>query len=183
MAEGNEEWLLARARAFDREALAAIYDAYHAPLYRYISRQVDDMDTARDLTADLFNRFLQALEKGSGPEENMQAWLYRVAHNLVVDYYRRRQHRGHLPLRDDLVDGAANTGRDAERNLAFARARVALETLTPAQRQVITLKFLAGLSNEEVAMIMEKPIGAVKSLQFRGLAALQRQLKPEEDLL
>jgi RNA polymerase sigma-70 factor (ECF subfamily) len=181
MAQDNEARLLARAKGFDRQALAGIYDEYHTPLYRYISRQVDDMETARDLTAEVFNRFLQAIEKGSGPDRSLKAWLYRAAHNLVVDHYRRRAHRDHLPLPEQLPDGEANTGRQAEQALAFAQARAALGTLTAEQRQVITLKFLAGLSNEEIAAIMEKPIGAVKSLQYRGLAALQRQLAPAEE--
>jgi len=181
MAQENEARLLAQAQAFDRQALAAIYDKYHPPLYRYISRQVDDMETARDLTADLFNRFLQALEKGSGPDQSIQAWLYRAAHNLVIDFYRRREYRDHLPLPEQLVDSTADTGHEAERNLAFAQARLALETLTADQRQVVTLKFLAGLSNEEIAGIMDKPVGAVKSLQYRGLASLQRQLNPAEE--
>jgi len=181
MASVNEERLLVLAKAYDRQALAAIYDLYDAPLYRYIARQVDDMETARDLTADVFNRFLQALERGAGPDRNLRAWLYRAAHNIVVDFYRRREHRSHLPLDERLIDGRANTGQEAEHNLAFARARRALETLTPDQRQVITLKFLAGMSNQEVAEIMEKPVGAVKALQHRGLASLQRQLNPEEE--
>ena len=181
MAKDKELRQPAKERRFDRQALAAIYDEYHPPIYRYISRQVDDMDTARDLTSEVFNRFLGALESGQGPDQNVRAWLYRAAHNLVVDFYRRRQFRDHLPLPEQLVDGEANPAEEAELNLAAGRVRLALQTLTPDQRQVITLKFLAGLSNAEVADIMGKPVGAVKALQHRGLASLQRQLIPDKE--
>lgn len=172
---------LALAKAFDRETLAAIYDEYYPQIYRYISRQVEDMDTTRDLTSDVFNRFLSALESGQGPDRSISSWLYRAAHNLVVDHYRRRQFRDHLPLPEQLAADDSDPAQEAEVQLAAGRVREALQTLTPDQRQVITLKFLAGLDNAEVAEIMDKPVGAVKALQHRGLATLQRQLIPAKE--
>lgn len=181
MVNDHEQSRLQRARSFDRQALAAIYDEYQQPIYRYIYRQVGDTEVARDLTADVFQRFLQALQKGQGPEEQLKAWLYRVAHNNVIDYYRRRQHRQHLPLDERLVESGESPATLAERNISAKQVREALVHLTPDQRQVITLKFLEGFSNVEVADILNKPIGAVKSLQHRALAALQRQLVIVQD--
>ncbi|MFN2138203.1 MAG: sigma-70 family RNA polymerase sigma factor [Candidatus Promineifilaceae bacterium] len=181
MARDDDKRRLALAKAFNRQALADIYDEYQPPIYRYISRQVEDMDTARDLTADVFNRFLDALRHGRGPDGHAGAWLYRAAHNIVVDHYRRRAFRGHLPLPEQLVDGEADPARQVENRLTSGLVHEALQTLTADQRQVITLKFLAGLSNAEVADIMEKPVGAVKALQHRALAALQRQLIPGKE--
>ena len=181
MAKDNEKRRLALAKAYDRQTIADIYDEYYAPIYRFISRQVEDMETARDLTSELFNRFLSALDSGQGPDKSISSWLYRAAHNIVVDHYRRRQFRDHLPLPDQLVDGDVDLALEVENRLNAGRVREALETLTPDQRQVITLKFLAGFSNAEIAGIMEKPVGAVKSLQHRGLASLQRQLIPAKE--
>ena len=181
MAKDNEKRRLALANAYDRQTIADIYDEYYTPIYRFISRQVEDMETARDLTAELFNRFLSALEGGQGPNKSISSWLYRAAHNIVVDHYRRRQFRDHLPLPDQLVDGDVDLALEVETRLKAGRVREALETLTPGQRQVITLKFLAGFSNAEIAEIMERPVGAVKSLQHRGLASLQRQLIPAKE--
>lgn len=173
----HDQARLRRARAFDRGALTAIYDDYHPPLYRYIYRQVSEVETARDLTAEVFRRFLQALQAGNGPESNERAWLYRTAHNVVIDHYRRRQHRQHLPLEEPLpAPGQNDPALLAERGLAVGQVRRALNELTPDQRQVIILKFLEELSNEETAAILNKPVGAVKSLQHRALAALQRLL-------
>ena len=172
---------LQRARSFDRQALAAIYDEFQQPIYRYIYRQVGDVEVARDLTADVFQRFLQALQKNQGPDDQLKAWLYRVAHNNVIDYYRRRQHRQHLPLDERVVEKSDGPAILAERNISANQVREALVQLTPDQREVITLKFLEGFSNGEVADLLNKPIGAVKSLQHRALAALQRQLVTVQD--
>ena len=171
-----EEGRLRRAGALDRGALAAIYDEYHQPIYRYIYRQVSDVETARDLTAEVFRRLLQAVQQGKGPDQNLRAWLYRSAHNVVVDHYRRQQHRQHLPLEEQLVNSNDDPVALAEKQLLAEQVTAALWQLTPDQRQVITLKYLEGLSNEETANVVNKPVGAVKSLQHRALAALQRQL-------
>lgn len=181
MAKASDERLLALAKSFDRQALATIYDEYHPLIYRYVARQVEDMETARDLTAEVFKRFLNALDSGQGPESSLSSWLYTSAHNLIVDHYRRRQFRGHLPLPEQMADSRSNTALEAEHRVDAALIRQALETLTPDQRQVISLKFLANLSNAEIAAIMDKPVGAIKSLQHRGLATLQRQLIPVKE--
>ena len=172
---------LQRARAFDQTALATIYDDYHQPIYRYIYRQVSDVETARDLTSEVFHRLLKSLRKGKGPDQNLQAWLYRTAYNCVVDHYRRRQHRQHLSLQEELVDARDDPETLAEDHLSAQAVRAALQQLTPDQQQVIILKFLEGFSNQETAEIIDKPVGAVKSLQHRALAALQRRLSAVQE--
>lgn len=180
MVNGNDDDRLQRACQFDRAALAGIYDDYHPLIYRYIYRRVGDVQAAEDLTAVVFQRFLEAIQRGAGPEHGLRAWLYRVSHNLVVDHYRRQQHRRHLPLRETLVMTGDNPEQAAGKALLAEQLREALGQLTPEQQQVISLKFLEGLSNAEAAAVLEKPVGAVKSLQHRGLAALQRLMPPPE---
>ena len=172
---------LQRARAFDQTALATIYDDYHQPIYRYIYRQVSDVETARDLTSEVFHRLLKSLQKGKGPDQNLQAWLYRTAYNCVVDHYRRQQHRQHLSLQEELVDARDDPETLAEDHISAEAVRAALYQLTSDQQQVIILKYLEGLSNQETADILDKPVGAVKSLQHRALAALQRQLSAVQE--
>ncbi len=163
-------------QSLDRKTLAIIYDDYQPLLYSYIYRRTGEVEVARDLTAEVFGRFLQAVGKGKGPGDNMRAWFYRVAHNIVVDHYRRQQHRNHVPLNDRAL--ITNDGPDAavEREMQSEKLRSALSQLTADQQQVISLKFLEGLSNQEVAAVLDKPVGAVKSLQHRALAALHRHL-------
>ena len=169
-----------RTRAPDKGSLAAIYDDCHQPIYCYVYRLVGDVETARDLVADVFQRLLQAVQNGSGPDRNPKAWLYRTAHNLVVDYYRRQEHRRHLLLDEELVMAGDDPVGIAERRISAAQVRAALHRLTPDQQQVIALKFLEGLSSQEVADVLEKPVGAVKALQHRALSALRRQLAAED---
>jgi len=178
----DEDKLLERARKFDQEALTWIYTHYHDAIKRYCYHHLGHNQTAEDLTADVFRRFLQALRKGGGPTRQLSAWLYRVAHNLIVDELRRRQYRDHASLEegileDTLVDRNAE-GPDAlaGRSLRADHVREALLELTDEQRQVIILKFLEGLSNAEVAEITGKTVGAVKALQHRGLEALRDQM-------
>ena len=183
MANGNHRQRPQQPEEFDGTTLAAIYDEYHLPIYRYIYRQVSDVEVARDLSADVFHRLLQAVQKGNGPRQDTKAWLYRTAHNIVVDHYRRQQYRQDLPLFDNIVDMDMDLTGTAEHRMTVDRVHLALDHLTPDQRQVIALKFLAGLSNSETADVMDKPIGAVKSLQHRALAALQRKLIPAEEMV
>jgi len=179
----NYDALLQKAKRGDRQALTTIYDAFQPPIYRYIYRQVDGEETARDLTADVFHRLLQAFQKGTGPDQYLQAWLYRVAHNAVVDFYRRQQHRDHLPLLEQVISAEDDPVRLAEDHITATAVRQSLRRLTPDQQQVIALKFFGGLNNQEIALIVAKPIGAVKALQHRAIAALQRQLVAVEEEL
>ncbi len=172
---------LQQARAFDKAAVTAIYDTFHPKIYRYIYRQVGDVEVSRDLTAEVFRRFLQAIQNGNGPDQQLQAWLYRTAHNIVIDYYRRRQHRDHLQLTESLPAAESELEWVVDQNSLGRMVRHAIHALTPEQQQVITLKFLEGFSNGEVAEIMNKPIGAVKSLQHRALNALQHHLAPSRE--
>ena len=169
------------ADTLDRTELAAIYDEYQPLMYRYIYRQVGQVDTARDLTADLFRCLLQAVQNGRGPDQNVRAWLYRAAHNTVVDHYRYQRYRQHLPLDDEPPSSSGNPERLVEHQLSAATVRAAVQQLTPDQQQVISLKFLEGLSNQETAAALDKPVGAVKSLQHRALATLHRLLAPEKE--
>ncbi len=173
--------LLQSARRYESQTLAQIYDLFSPGLYRYAMRRLGDRHLAEDCVADTFTRFLQALKGDHGPQDYLQAYLYRMAHNWISDHYRR----GDTPaeeLTEEHPDGQADPEGDALRNLRQTRLRAALRRLTDDQQQVISLKYLEGWENEEVARALSKPVGAVKSLQHRALAALQRMLQ-DEDLL
>jgi len=171
----DTDWL-ERARGLEEEALAAIFDEYYTPLYRYIYHHVSHAQTAEDLTAEVFRRLLEHLHAGRGPRRNLRSWLFRVAHNLVVDEARRFVHRDHRPLDDYLLAAESNVERQTQQTIMAQQAQQALDLLTPKQRSVIILKYLVGLENTEVADALALPVGAVKSLQHRALAALRRSL-------
>jgi RNA polymerase sigma-70 factor (ECF subfamily) len=168
-------------RAALRDKLAGIYDRYYEPIYSYVYRRVSDVETASDLTAEIFARMLRAAQGNEFPEKHARAWLYRTAHNLVVDHYRRQAHRQHLQFEEGLLEGGEDPAGLVERDAAIDRVHCALQQLTSAQQQVIELKFLQGMSNQETAEIMHRSVGAVKLLQHRALAALQRHLETDQD--
>lgn len=181
-ARHDEAALLERMRSLDPIALSAIYDLYAVRIYSYIYHRVGDANLAEDLTAQAFLRMLEALRNDRAWTVSFSGWLYRIAHNLVIDYYRRSGHSRHLDLDANTDAPAQGQGPDdvAERKLAHDRMRAALTRLTEEQAQVVTLRFLEEKSIAEVAGIIGKSEGAVKALQYRAVAALRRIMEGEQ---
>jgi RNA polymerase sigma-70 factor (ECF subfamily) len=172
----DERSLLRQVSELDESGLGPVYDAYYPLLYRYIYHHVRHVETAEDLTAEVFHRLLESVEKGQGPERHLKAWLYRVAYNLVVDDSRRSLHRNHLSLNESLTVEGEEVPEQAHQSIVKQQAYAALDQLTEKQREVIILKFIENLDNAHVARILRMSVGSVKSLQHRGLAAMRRHL-------
>lgn len=154
--------------------VAALYDRYAPELYRYIYHRLGAKTIAEDLTAEVFVRVLH----GQPEPNDWRAYLYRIAHNLVIDSLRRNPHvleeAGEL-----LVDESNDPVEHAETADEQRRLRKAIARLTPEQQQVVVLKFIQEMSNAEVARILDKPEGAVKALQHRALTNLREWLGDE----
>lgn len=171
--------LLSEAKKFDQSALANIYDTYSPGLYRYAYRQLGSQEGAEECVAETFSRFLDALKRGKGPNQYLRAYLYRTAHNWITDQFRRRSPPVE-PLNPDIHSSPGqHPEKIADAHMTNERIRTQLSQLTPDQRQVLTLKFIEGWSNEEVAAAMKKPVGAVKALQHRGLKNLRKRMKDD----
>ena len=171
--------LLNRIREYDEDALAEAYDTYYEPIYRYVYRYLGRAGPAEDISANVFLRLLNAVRKGRCPRTNLSAWLYRVAHNLVVDTYRRKPAE-ELELKEWVQSSDPDILHVIEHRFRMDRVRLALRELTPSQRQVIALKFLQGMSSREVAGILDKTEGAVDALQHRALIALRKVLNKDQ---
>lgn len=174
----DEARLLDRIRQYDQAALAQVYDQHYDRIYHYVFRFVGQVAAAEDLTANVFLRLLKAVRSGNEPRTNLVAWLYRVAHNLVVDSFRRSPTAEDLELTEWLEGYDPDLTHIVEQRLQMERVRRALLALTPAQQQVIVLKFLQGLDSVEVAAILNKSEGAIDALQHRALLALRQALNP-----
>jgi RNA polymerase sigma-70 factor (ECF subfamily) len=181
MAKTEEQILLEKVRDFDLAALEAAYDRHSNGLYKYAYRLLGDPASAEDCVSETFSRFLKALRSGQGPRDHLQAYLYRIAHNWITDLFRRSPPAG-IPMEEETVSVPDTAGEQAERNIRRQKMHAALRKLTGEQRQAIVLRFLEGWDNEEVAKAMDRPVGAVKALQQRGVAALRRMLAREEDV-
>jgi RNA polymerase sigma-70 factor (ECF subfamily) len=176
----SESSLIQRARQFEEAALAEIYDKFSPGVYRYAMRLLGDANLAEDCVADTFLRFLQALRAQGGPQDHLQAYLYRIAHNWITDQYRR-QPPPPVPLLEDLMGIDDELFQRVIDTIEKKQVRGALRCLTPEQRLVINLKYLEGWENEHVAQALEKPISSVKSLQHRAIDALRRILIPHKE--
>jgi RNA polymerase sigma-70 factor (ECF subfamily) len=175
----SDDELLRQARHFDLPSLSAIYDRFNNGLYYYALRLLSDTALAEDCVSETFSQLLKVLKSGGGPRDNLKSYLYRCVHNWVTDYYRRKPTLT-LDLCSELPDPEDSPSQQTEQNIACQRLRAALRKLTPDQRQVITLHFIEGWDITEVAESLKKPVGAVKSLQHRALASLQRLLLEKE---
>ena len=172
----TDEELLIAAGQFHREALVEIYDRYQGPLYAYAYRTLLDPVLAEECIATTFQRFLEILRKGKGPTHELKAYLYRIAHNWMMDWFRHASKEQKISDTDEttwVADGKSPAdilGDKLTHNELVSRMRL----LTNEQREVLVLRFLEDYSLVETAAILKKPIGAVKSLQYRALEALRR---------
>jgi len=173
--------LIRGAQRNDRQAFDRIYALYADRIFRYLYYRLPDRQEAEDLTADVFVRLLEKVDTYRPGQKDQVAifsgWLYRIAHNLLIDHLRKRGQRRHEPLEKALLLDHRTPESDAEKALEWERLRNALARLTDEQQQVVVLRFLEGMRMKEVARIMEKSEGAIKALQHRALDALQRQLE------
>ncbi len=174
----EEVKLIQRARQGDLAAVSELYNLHVDRIYRYVRYRTGDDQTAEDITAEVFLRAIEGLGNYSDQGAPFSAWLYRIAHARVIDYWRSSKRRQTAPLEDPLLqDGlvAADEAIDTD-FLQHRSLWAALRQLTDDQQNVIILKFVQGLSNIEVAQVLGKTEGAVKALQRRALEALARQL-------
>lgn len=178
----EEHDLVRRAQDFDPVAFGEIYERYYIGLYKYIYYRVGDQTAAEDLAMEVFVKAMEALDAFTFRGIPFSAWLYRIASNLVIDYFRRQPSQPSLSLEEKLVAAAEHPTPLMDQEFSHHALRAALADLTDDQQQVIILKFVDGLSNIEVAQILGKTEGAVKSLQHRALASLGRVLGEQGEL-
>lgn len=179
----SEVELLERARVFDEAALGEIYDRYEERIFAYIYRRIGDPTLAEDLTAQVFLKMLEAIRKEKAWNSSFSGWLYRIAHNLVIDQYRKRGRATYMSIDDapDLVTKEEGPAQTAERQFDADNLRKAIDRLTEEQASVVSLRFLEGYSITEVATLLEKTEGAIKALQYRAVSNLRRLLEHDNE--
>jgi RNA polymerase sigma-70 factor (ECF subfamily) len=182
MKNSPDQALLKRAKRFEAQALEEIFDTFSQGIYRYAYRLLGDEDLASECMSETFSRFLAALKRDSGPSDYLQAYLYRIAHNWVTDYYRSKIPPSLSLDTVALPDSAGDPHHIFSEKTSSQQLRQALALLTPDQRQVIVLKYLQDWENAAIAQTLNKPVGAIKALQHRGLEALRRIMSRYEDI-
>lgn len=167
--------LVLQSQDGDKDAFAKLYDNFFDAIYRYVFFRVPEKEVD-DLVGNVFIKAWVNMEKYEKRDVRFAAWLYRIAHNSIIDY--RRSHRPLFEMKEDIKDESERSAPDlvAEKKEASEAVRNAVEQLKEPYRQVITFKFLLGLSNTEVAEILNEREGNIRVLQFRALKELKSLL-------
>jgi RNA polymerase sigma-70 factor (ECF subfamily) len=169
--------LVERAQAGEREALEELYLLHFDRIYSYLHMSVGNRHDAEDLTTQTFLRMLEAIGRFRWRSAPFSAWLFRIAHNLAMDHFRATRR---WQPEEEVPEPAGSEEASAEDEAMHAIGRQSMleliESLSSEQQQVLTLKFVFNFPNAEVATILGKTEGAIKSLQHRALVSLQKQL-------
>lgn len=164
------------------EALASLYEQYYDKIARYIFIRIGNQQEAEDMASEVFLKALRSLDFYRERGLPMQAWLFKIAHNLVVDYIRKVSKRKLVPLDKVEIADTANPEEIVEWHLQVEKLSEALKHLSPAQREVIGLRFFAGLTSIEAGKILGKSPGAVREMQSLALKSLRKVLGGENQL-
>lgn len=176
----DEARLVHQAKSGDSEAFAQLYDAYVERVYRYILFRVSEDDITEDLVSQVFLKAWQNLDRYKTGSSPFIAWLYTIARNLVIDYHRAKKVMVPLEEARALPSDAQSPGEEVEMRFDLQAMRDALQFLTGDQQQVLILKYIAGLPNENIAKIMKKQEGTIRGLQMRALQILAKYMHEKE---
>ena len=160
----------------DSKVIAAVYDRYFPEIYRSVFYRLGTENLAEDIASDVFVRLLEAIKSKRGPTTNLKGWLFSTASNVISDHLRRVYKRPTEALSESMPDLASSLTEEIDRRQQTDSVRQAYAQLTPEQQNVLALRFGDGYSLKETAIAMHKKVNAVKALQYRALAALQRQI-------
>jgi RNA polymerase sigma-70 factor (ECF subfamily) len=171
--------LVDRGKQGDRDALEELYLLHFDRIYSYLHMSVGNRHDAEDLTTQTFLKMLEAIGRFEWKAVPFSAWLFRIAHNLAMDHFRATKR---VQPEEEVPEPAGSEEASAEFHALHSIGRASMidlvAGLSPEQRQVLTLKFVFNFANGDVAEILGKTEGAVKSLQHRALASLQKHVSP-----
>ena len=174
----EEQSLVRRARRGDEEAVRALYDRYFDRIYNYAYARLGRVAEAEDLAIETMTRALTRLDLYQERASGFQSWVYRIAHNATIDFYRRRGQPATVSLEEAeaAIPPTADPAELALDRIENEDLRAAIRRLTDDQQQVLLLRFFADLSSVDVARMLGKTVGAVQALQHRALNSLERVL-------
>jgi RNA polymerase sigma-70 factor (ECF subfamily) len=166
--------------AHDKDAFGELYERYMPRIYNYIYYRTGNAHDAEDLTAKVFHRAIGHMKTYEEKGVPFQAWLYRIAHNLVANFHRDEGRRKIIPLDDYIAQSLRSEApekqlEDSEEQAALLRA---IRRLPQERQDLLVMKFVDNLSNAEIGAILGRTEGAIKSLYHRTLLALREELRP-----
>ncbi|MBE2201948.1 MAG: RNA polymerase sigma factor [Anaerolinea sp.] len=177
--EEDDPRLIARIRQGDQEAFGDLYERYLDDIYRYVYYRVSNHQDAEDLTEQVFLKAWEGMH-GYRSQVPFRAWIYRIAHNAIIDHYRTR--KGSLPLTEHttLIDKNPDPEKQLMAKDKAEQLACTINRLSPLHQHVLILRFINGFSMTEVAQILDRNVGAIRVLQHRALKAMQAFLTAGE---
>jgi RNA polymerase sigma-70 factor, ECF subfamily len=176
----DEARLVKLAKSGDSDAFGDLYDGYIDRIYRYVYFRVAEVQTAEDLASQVFLKAWENLDRYKPSGAPFLAWLYTIARNAVIDHYRTRKETVALDEALGLSSDGIAPDEQAELHFETESLREAIRTLTEDQQQVLILKFISGMTTDEIAHQLGKRSGAVRALQMRALQALSKLMEEEK---
>ncbi len=166
----------------DKDAFGEIYERYLKKIYNYVYYRTGNQQDAEDLTARVFFRAMSHIQTYEDKGVPFQAWLYRIAHNLVANWHRDQSRRKIIPLDDYVAHTLRADAPDQQAEIAEERDMLlaAIRRLPAERQQLLMLKFIEQKSNVEIGEIMDRTEGAIKSLYHRTLIALRDELQLQQ---
>jgi RNA polymerase sigma-70 factor (ECF subfamily) len=159
------------------DRLAGLHGEYYDRIARYVYVRIGDRSEAQDIAGEVFLRALKSLKTYRERGVPMQAWLFSIAHNMVVDHLRKASRRRTVPIDDVEIAADSNPAADVERHFEMERVARAMETLSNDQREVVRLRFYGGLTSAEAGDVLGKSAGAVREMQRAALEKLRGLLR------
>ncbi len=175
----SDKTLIQQAQAGNRTAFARLYERYYQPVYTRIYYRVLNQATAEDLTAKVFVQMVEKIDRFHDRGHPFLAWLHTITRHILVDYYRLVEHDAQVPLDEQLTSTGDNPVSFTELRLATDCLERAMHQLTDIQQEVIIGKFMEERTNSELAALLGKNEGSIKSLQHRALDTLRRMIMKE----
>ena len=156
--------------------LASLYEEYYDKIARYVYVHIGDRTEAEDISGEVFLKALESLKSYQERGIPMQSWLFRIAHNMVVDHLRKAAKRKTVPIDTVQIEGGTDPMEVTERNIEMERVAKAMEKITKEQREVLRLRFFGGLTSKEAGSILNKSDGAVREMQRAAIENLRKLL-------
>jgi RNA polymerase sigma-70 factor, ECF subfamily len=173
--------LVQRARQGDQEAFAQLYETHFDKIFRYMVLKIRNQAESEDMTQQVFVKAYESIGSYRSQGVPFTAWLFRIAHNQMVDYVRKQSKKPTVFLDETLpIEDDTDLEQEVETKIEMERVVLASKHLTKAQQEVISLRFAGGLSITEAAKTMRKSEGAIKALQHSAILALRKTLSAGE---
>lgn len=176
----QDSQLLAKALAGDAAAFGDLYERYLDAIHNYVFYRVNGQQEAEDLTEAIFLKAWLALDQNPPQEAPFRLWLFRIAHNAIVDHYRLRKDQVSFEAANHLSDPVEGPEAFVTRQERTDTLKQMIQQLKEDHQQVLVCRFIVGMSHAETAVVMNRSEEAVRALQYRAIGALRNLLIVQE---